>query len=242
VVVLALAFGASFLTVNHLNSYQVETETAQAETTPQDQGIQVIEVGEVPQEAASDTLPVENGSVQEQQISPAESQPVADPTTAETVPSGFTLADLQKNHNSFRGPLAQGVSYHKNIPTQWDGVAGTNVLWKSPIPKRGYNSPVIWGDKLFIAGADNQSREVYCYNRADGKLLWTGKADNIPGSPAVPPKVTEDTGLSAPTLTTDGKRVFAIFATGDLIAFDMRKRCGLKTLVFPTIIMVIRRR
>lgn len=234
VVVLALAFGASFLTVNHLNSYQVETETAQAETTPQDQGIQVIEVGEVPQEAASDTLPVENGSVQEQQISPAESQPVADPTTAETVPSGFTLADLQKNHNSFRGPLAQGVSYHKNIPTQWDGVAGTNVLWKSPIPKRGYNSPVIWGDKLFIAGADNQSREVYCYNRADGKLLWTGKADNIPGSPAVPPKVTEDTGLSAPTLTTDGKRVFAIFATGDLIAFDMAgKRIWAKNLGIP---------
>lgn len=234
VVVLALAFGASFLTVNHLNSYQVETETAQAETTPQDQGIQVIEVGEVPQEAASDTLPVENGSIQEQQISPAESQPVADPTTAETVPSGFTLADLQKNHNSFRGPLAQGVSYHKNIPTQWDGVAGTNVLWKSPVPKRGYNSPVIWGDKLFIAGADNQSREVYCYNRADGKLLWTGKADNIPGSPAAMPKVTEDTGLSAPTLTTDGKRVFAIFATGDLIAFDMAgKRIWAKNLGVP---------
>ncbi|NCB08389.1 MAG: hypothetical protein EOM73_09520, partial [Bacteroidia bacterium] len=109
IVVLALAFGASFLTVNHLNSYQVETETAQAETTPQDQGIQVIEVGEVPQEATGDTLPVETAEVPEQQISPAESQPVAEPTTAETVSSGFTLADLQKNHNSFRGPLAQGL-------------------------------------------------------------------------------------------------------------------------------------
>ena len=36
---------------------------------------------------------------------------------------------------------------------------------KSPIPKHGYNSPVIWGDKIFISGADNTTREVYCYNR-----------------------------------------------------------------------------
>jgi outer membrane protein assembly factor BamB len=130
--------------------------------------------------------------------------------------------------------LGQGISYHKNIPTEWDGASGTNILWKSPVPKHGYNSPVIWGDKVFIAGADNQSREVYCYNRADGKLLWTGKADNIPGSPASPPRVTEDTGLSAPTVTTDGQRVFAIFGTGDLIAFDMNgKRVWAKNLGVP---------
>ena len=41
------------------------------------------------------------------------------------------------------------------------------------------------------------------------------------GSPEKPPRVTEDTGLSAPSLTTDGKAVFAIFGTGDIIAFDM---------------------
>ena len=192
----------------------------------------MIEVGEVSLE--TETLPVETAEVPDPQNRPAESQPVAEPATTETVSSGFTLADLQKNHNSFRGPLAQGISYHKNIPTQWDGVAGTNILWKSPVPKSGYNSPVVWGDKIFIAGANNQSREVYCYNRADGKLLWTGKADNIPGSPATPPKVTEDTGLSASTLTTDGKRVFAIFATGDVIAFDMTgKRVWAKNLGVP---------
>ena len=130
--------------------------------------------------------------------------------------------------------MGQGVSYHKNIPIEWDGAAGTNIVWKSAIPKEGFNSPVIWGDKIFIAGADAASREVYCYNRADGKLLWTGKADNIPGSPSAMPKVTEDTGLSAPTLTTDGKRVFAIFATGDVIAFDMNgKRVWAKNLGVP---------
>ncbi|MEN8118342.1 MAG: PQQ-binding-like beta-propeller repeat protein, partial [Bacteroidota bacterium] len=140
----------------------------------------------------------------------------------------------QKNHNSFRGPLGQGVIFHKNIPAKWDGATGTNILWKSPIPKHGYNSPVIWNDKIFVAGADNSIREVYCFNRNDGKLLWTGVANNIQGSPAKPPRVTEDTGLSAPTLTTDGKGVYAIFGTGDVIAFDMNgKRLWARNLGVP---------
>jgi outer membrane protein assembly factor BamB len=160
-------------------------------------------------------------------------------TATETVQAKKTAvaltADLiRKNHNSFRGPFSQGVVYHKNIPTKWDGTAGTNIAWKSPILKHGYNSPVIWDDKIFITGSDNQSREVYCYNRTDGKLLWTGKADNIQGSPANPPKVTADTGLSAPTLTTDGQNVYAIFATGDVIAFDMEgKRVWAKNIGVP---------
>jgi outer membrane protein assembly factor BamB len=161
----------------------------------------------------------------------AEEKPEPKPVTAS---SGLTLDQIRKNHNSFRGPLSQGISFHRNIPSKWDGTAGTNIKWKSPVPKSGFNSPVIWEDKLFVAGADNATREVYCFNRNDGKLLWTGVADKIQGSPASPPKVTDDTGLSAPTLTTDGKAVFAIFATGDVIAFDMNgKRLWARNLGVP---------
>jgi len=242
-VVFIFAFGASFATVNHLNYYDVQTEVAEAETTAADDGIEVIEVQsltqtEVPtQEVAESDVEginasVENVSDEVQKESAPETVVTEKPSV--TSSSAITLADIQKNHNSFRGPLAQGVVSHKNIPSEWDGASGTNILWKSPIPKHGFNSPVIWGDKIFIAGADKQSREVYCYNRADGKLLWTGIADNITGSPAAPPKVTEDTGLSAPTLTTDGKHVFALFGTGDVIAFDMNgKRAWAKYLGAP---------
>ncbi|MFA6483837.1 MAG: PQQ-binding-like beta-propeller repeat protein, partial [Bacteroidales bacterium] len=102
------------------------------------------------------------------------------------------------------------------------------------LTKKGYNSPVIWGDRLFIAGADNESRVVYCFNRLDGKLLWEQVATNIPGSPAVPPKVTGDTGLSAPSVTTDGQHVYAIFATGDMLALDLEgKRLWAKNLGVP---------
>lgn len=213
-VVFALAIGASFASVNYLDKYNVELAVAENELQPADEGIQVIVVGSEKTDSVVTVTPGDS----------AVSVAVAtDSAKIETTPAivALTAQNIKNNHNSFRGPFGQGVSYHKNIPTQWDGAAGTNIAWKTVIPKHGYNSPVIWGDKIFISGSDKQSREVFCFDRASGNLLWTGKADNITSSPANPPKVTEDTGLSAPTLATDGNRVYAIFATGDVIAFDM---------------------
>ncbi|MEA1875571.1 MAG: PQQ-binding-like beta-propeller repeat protein, partial [Bacteroidota bacterium] len=123
-------------------------------------------------------------------------------------------------HNAFRGPFSNGVSPAKNIPTEWDIATGKNLIWKVPVPRHGYNSPIIWADKLFLAGGDAKMREVFCYNRNTGELLWQKEVNDIEGSPDKVPKTTADTGLSAPTLTTDGKAVFALFGTGDLIAMD----------------------
>jgi len=123
-------------------------------------------------------------------------------------------------HNAFRGPFSNGVSPAKNIPTEWDISTGKNLIWKVPVPRHGYNSPILWADKLFLAGGDAEMREVFCYNRNTGELLWQKEVKNIDGSPDKAPKTTADTGLSAPTLTTDGKAVYALFGTGDLIAMD----------------------
>jgi outer membrane protein assembly factor BamB len=235
-VMFILAFAASFATVNYLEKYNWETASVEIPEEAADEGIEVIDVGQPRAESA----PAEQAAVEtaepeiQEQIADAGTDEVREESVPSAAPAALTLEQIRNNHNSFRGPLGQGIVHHKNIPVEWDGASGTNILWKSPIPKHGYNSPVVWGDKVFIAGADNQSREVYCFNRANGNLLWTGKAGNIPGSPASPPRVTEDTGLSAPTVTTDGQRVFAIFGTGDVIAFDMNgNRVWAKNLGVP---------
>ncbi len=129
--------------------------------------------------------------------------------------------EILNNHPSFRGPGGNGISYRKNIPVNWDAASGENIVWKLEIPLHGYNSPIIWEDKIFLSGANSAKREVYCIDRNSGKILWTGEVKNISGSPATSPKVTDDTGQAAPSLTTDGRRVYAIFANGDVIAFDM---------------------
>jgi len=228
ILVLGMAFFAAYSSTNYLENYYPEAMAGTGQSA-MDETIEVIEIVDPADTSASGALA---GAIQDTatgepgQVAGADdaAQTGGGQTTAapKAAPAEkiYGLAEFKKHHNSFRGPMALGVSYHKNIPTTWDGGAGTNVAWKVAISKPGYNSPVIWGDKLFLAGADEEARIVSCYDRHSGQLLWEKKADNIPGSPSTLPKVTDDTGLSAPTAVVDGYRVYAIFATGDVIAFD----------------------
>jgi hypothetical protein len=128
--------------------------------------------------------------------------------------------EILNNWPSFRGPGGSGSSKSENTPVSWDGTSGDGVVWKTAVPKPGLNSPIIWEDRLFISGADEEGQEVYSFNRHTGELLWSRKVEGIPGSPPELPKVSEDTGHAAPTMVTDGMRVFAIFSTGDIAGFD----------------------
>ncbi|MCZ4693843.1 hypothetical protein DWB61_09470 [Ancylomarina euxinus] len=132
----------------------------------------------------------------------------------------YPSKEMMANFPSFRGPGGNGIAYHKNMPTEWDGASGKNIKWKVSTPLHAYNSPVIWGNKLFLSGADASKKQVYCYDRNSGKLLWTADIKNISGSAAAP-EVTPDTGHAASSVSTDGTFVFAIFSNGDLIALDM---------------------
>jgi outer membrane protein assembly factor BamB len=125
------------------------------------------------------------------------------------------------SHNAFRGNYSNGISFAKNIPTNWNLNEGTNILWKKDIPQKGYNSPVINGNKIFFSGADETSRKLYCYDLTTGKQQWVLAAEDIPGSPAQVPKTTDDTGLAASSVTTNGKQVCAIFGTGDILCADI---------------------
>lgn len=159
---------------------------------------------------------------QEEQVQENPAEKVAEviiekPSNSQSFP---TEAELKVNYNAFRGYGSNGIDFHKNIPTNWDGSTGDNILWKIKVPIHGYNSPIIWGGKLFLSGASPQKREVYCIDRNTGEIIWTYDVSGVPGSPEKSPKVTDDTGLAAPSLTTNGNLVFALFGNGDLVALD----------------------
>lgn len=132
------------------------------------------------------------------------------------------ILNARKNFPSFRGAGGLGIAYQKNIPTQWDGVSNQNIVWKVALDYKGYNSPIVWDNKLFLTGADENSREIYCYNKDTGELIWKKAVTNVQGSPLTAPKVSGDTGHAASTACTDGERVYAIFANGDIAAVDMK--------------------
>lgn len=142
--------------------------------------------------------------------------PTAVQATADTMSKVAAVAVSSDNFPNFRGKGGTGVISKKNIPVSWDGAAGTNILWKTEIPLPGYNSPVIWGDMIFLTGAVPGKQEVYGIDRNSGKVLWTTAV----GNDSKKPKVKEETGYSAPTAVTDGKNVYAIFPTGDIAAID----------------------
>lgn len=128
--------------------------------------------------------------------------------------------DIRKMWPRFRGPGGLGISAYTNVPDSWDEKSGQGILWKEPVPLPGKNSPVVWEDRVFLSGADEHSRRVFCFHANTGKLLWQKDAPGTPVSTREPPRVSKDTGYAAPTTTADGRRVFAIFANGDLAAFD----------------------
>ena len=152
----------------------------------------------------------------------------------DTAAEFMDMETIRKNWPNFRGPEGNGIAYHTDVPTEWDGASEKNILWKVPIPLPGYNSPIIWGDKIFLSGADRRTQAVFCIDSRTGKILWQTELADIPGSPAERPRISEDTGYAASTMATDGERVFAIFATGDLACLDFSgKRIWAKNLGVP---------
>jgi len=131
-----------------------------------------------------------------------------------------TLEQIRQNWPSFRGPEGNGIAYQSGFPVEWNGNTGKNIIWKTEIPKPGFNSPIIWDKKLFISGADQNSQVVYCIDTRSGKFLWQTELNDLPGSSVERPKVTKDTGYAAPTMTTNGTYVYVIFATGDIACLD----------------------
>lgn len=130
------------------------------------------------------------------------------------------IAGQMTNWPCFRGPLGTGVALTTNAPLTWNATNGEGVVWKSPVPANGHSSPVVWGDRVFLTGGDAKSRDVICFDANTGALLWQRTAPPPPAGFAKEPEVPEDTGFAASTPATDGTRVFAIFATGELAAFD----------------------
>ncbi len=224
--ILGLSLVAGFLSNDYLKRYQEMGVTADSGQPSGD--VEVIDVfrdsgtpGAVPGDtAAADTTGAEMaaGAVEETAADAGQASPTGQPATATVA---FNRENFKKNQATFRGYMGHGITEFKNIPVAWNGSTGEHVKWKVAFSKPGNSSPVIWGDRIFITGGDTQARVVYCYNRNTGQLLWEKPVTGIPGSPASPPRVSDDTGLAAPTMAVDGNRVYAIFATGDVIAFDL---------------------
>ncbi|MHC5039085.1 MAG: outer membrane protein assembly factor BamB family protein [Planctomycetota bacterium] len=148
------------------------------------------------------------------------------------------LSFAGENWPCFRGSTG-GVAEDKAVPESWS--ASENVLWKVDIPGKGWSSPIVWGDKIFLTtavaegdvqaprkglylGGDREKASekvhrwmVYCLDWNDGKILWKKTAHE--GKPAEPVHIKNTYASETPV--TDGERLFCYFGNVGVFCFDM---------------------
>jgi outer membrane protein assembly factor BamB len=120
-----------------------------------------------------------------------------------------------ENWPGFRGPTLQGISSEKDLPLEWG--PDKNVVWKTAIPGKGWSSPIVWGDRIFLTTATNggASCHVLAIDVQSGKILWD---QHVFDQQTL--QLREQNSFASPTPVTDGETVFAVFGEGGIAALD----------------------
>jgi outer membrane protein assembly factor BamB len=148
----------------------------------------------------------------------------------------------------WRGPQASGVSPEPSLPTKWS--ATENVAWKAPLAGAGISTPIVSGDRVYVtsqlgtgisrqgprlvqggdaaamgeralrgAGSADPAKTIFiveAFSRSAGKRVWERR---IEAEGQLTP-THEKHNLATPSPVTDGRLVFALFGTGQLIALN----------------------
>jgi outer membrane protein assembly factor BamB len=111
-----------------------------------------------------------------------------------------------ENWPGWRGPRGDGTSLEENVPVRWSG--SESVAWKVDVPYLGHASPIVWGDRIFLVGADHdhEDRLLICLDRKGGQLLWGRKVVHAPLE-----RKHQLNSFASSTPVTDGRLVYVSF-------------------------------
>lgn len=138
------------------------------------------------------------------------------------------VATPSENWPAFRGPSGDGTSDSTSVPTEWSETS--NIRWKTPIHGKGWSSPVIWGNQVWVTTADevprskalpppkklgqpgNAERVTYCavcVDRHTGKIVHDIKL-RVEKDPAF---CHDYNSYASPTPVIEEGRVYAHFGS-----------------------------
>lgn len=144
----------------------------------------------------------------------------------------------QEHWPQFRGPESTGVVRSESLPDRWS--ATENVEWKTDIPGRGWSSPIVWGNHLFVTTVINTGTseepkkglyfggnrptppdslhqwKVFGLDVTTGRVLWERLLhEGIPRTP-----IHIKNSYASETPVTDGQRVYCYFGNVGLFCLD----------------------
>jgi outer membrane protein assembly factor BamB len=118
-------------------------------------------------------------------------------------------AGMAQDWPQFRGAGGQGHSSETGLPVEWSETK--NIAWKTPVPGRGWSSPVVSGGRVWLTTATTSERET-------SLRLLAFEVEN--GRPALDVEVFRFRGTeqlnaknshASPTPIVEGDRVYVHF-------------------------------
>ncbi len=78
----------------------------------------------------------------------------------------------QDNWTHFRGSHLNGISETKTAPVSWND--STNILWKTEIKEKGWSSPVVFGNQIWLTSATDDGKKMsgICLDLNSGKEIF----------------------------------------------------------------------
>lgn len=129
--------------------------------------------------------------------------------TATQSASAATVApDPATDWPEWRGPTRDGIAAPGQAPpVEWSET--DNILWRAQIPGAGHGSPIVVGDRIYVATADRAkpSQSVLSLDRNSGKLVWQTQVHG--GQPDAGKQ--SNSSAASSTVACDGRRLFINF-------------------------------
>jgi outer membrane protein assembly factor BamB len=158
----------------------------------------------------------------------------------------------EENWPQFLGPGSHAVSANADLPDRWS--ATENVAWKTEIAGRGWSSPIVWGNRVFLTtvveeggkleppqkgffmggkgpgGKDAKCQwKVVCLDLDSGKTLWEQVVHE--GTPPGPTHAKNSYASETPV--TDGQRVYAYFGNVGVFCLDFEGKAVWSKTIEP---------
>ncbi len=125
-------------------------------------------------------------------------------------------ASAGENWPQFRGINGTGRSEATGLPTRWS--EKENITWKTPIHDKGWSSPVIWGNQIWLTTGRADGKELFalCIDRETGKILHDCKVFDV----FEPAYCHPFNSYASPTPVIEEGRVYVHFGTYGTACLD----------------------
>jgi outer membrane protein assembly factor BamB len=125
-------------------------------------------------------------------------------------------ASAGENWPQFRGPTGDGMSDATGLPVTFSETE--NVRWKTAIHGKGWSSPVVWGNQIWLTTAPEDGKQMYavCVDLNSGEILRDIKLWDVDNPQYCHPY----NSYASPTPVIEAGRVYVHFGAHGTAAID----------------------